>query len=159
MAKGEVILVRVEEETKRRIAEAANRLGQSVTTFVTNAAEREAKRVESQERPVKGKHGGVPGFFRACCWEATRGGCSGYQNAAYQLARHLYHQSPHDIEEDEWAAEVEKLFPLLDREDVDAVWGWFHLHYPKCMKLVPARRKEQFVAGVLNAYRDEEIQF
>jgi hypothetical protein len=45
----------------------------------------------------------------------------------------------------------------LDARDDEAVLGWFDCHYPKCMALVPPRRREQFLAGVYRAHDEERI--
>lgn len=74
------------------------------------------------------------------------------------MANGLGNQSPYDLEDDEWQEEVEKLKALLAEEDGEAVWAWFKRHYPKTMKLVPARRRDQFVAGVQQAYEDGRVE-
>jgi len=139
-------------EQKVEIETAAATLGQSVTKFLTDAALRRAHQVKTRQRP-RGVHGGVPAFFRACCAEAALGG-GGYANAAWHLANAIGNgtESPYDVEEDEWRDEIESLVELISNEDTVGIWGWFKRHYPKCMKLVPTRRREQFVEGVLQAH-------
>jgi hypothetical protein len=39
----------------------------------------------------------------------------------------------------------------------EAVWGWFTKNYPNAMKLVPERRRDQFLMGVYDAFADESI--
>ena len=120
-----------------------------------DAAQKEAKRVERQNPKV---HHGVPTYFRACCVEARNGGEWGYANAGYHLASALYSQMPYDgVDDDEWGTEVDTLLELLADGDGDGVWQWFGKHYPKCMKLVPSRRKERFVKGVLLAHEEGRI--
>jgi uncharacterized protein (DUF1778 family) len=70
VGKAEFIHVRVDADAKARIVEAAAREGKNVTTFVLDAAMREAARVE---RKPRGQFTGVPTFFRALCREATLG--------------------------------------------------------------------------------------
>jgi hypothetical protein len=108
-------------------------------------------------RRISGQHLGVPTFFRACCAEASRGNECTYAHPGYHLAIHLWEQQPYDMDADAWAKETERLTKALDQQDNDGVWNWFKEHYPKCMKLVPARRKGQFVAGVRQAYGQEEF--
>lgn len=50
---------------------------------------------------------------------------------------------------------VDGLKELLAKEDSQAVWAWFKRYFPKCMELVPARRREQFVAGVQKTHEDD----
>jgi len=61
------------------------------------------------------------------------------------------------LDEDEWGREVDALLALLDGRDDEPVWGWFKRHYPKCMALVPARRRWQFVEGVRKAHEDNRV--
>jgi hypothetical protein len=103
------------------------------------------------------KHTGVPSFFRACCREAGQGGTNTYRDAGWHLAIHLCDQSPYEIELDDWQGYIEKLKAACEEKDEIEVWEWFHLHYPKCMSLVPKRRKRQFVAGVLAAYVEGRV--
>lgn len=105
-----------------------------------------------------GVHTGVPGFFRACCWEATRGGTNGYFNAGWALANAIGSESPYDLETEDWQEEVETLKSLLANGDDEGVWNWYRRHYPRAMTLVPARRREQFVAGVHQAWEDGRVE-
>ena len=97
--KDRVIVVRVDEATKRRFEEAAQRKGKTMTTFLVEATDREARRVE-REPAQGGVHGGVPTYFRARCHEASRGGNEGYDGAGYHLVIHLGSQMPYDVEFD-----------------------------------------------------------
>lgn len=107
---------------------------------------------------VSGQHSGVPTFFRACCMEAGAGNQFTYAHPGYHLAIHLRDQQPYDIEEEEWDTRVERLCQLLDDCDVKGVGNWFREHFPKCMKLVPERRMEQFIEGVGRAYDDGRME-
>jgi hypothetical protein len=106
----------------------------------------------------RGIHSGVPSFFRANCYEASKGGAGGYVNAGWHLASAVGTQSPYDVELDEWQHEVDALKLLLDHDDNEAIWKWYACHYPRCMQLVPSRRREQFVAGVRQAYEEGRIE-
>ena len=158
-------MLRISTENKATIKEAATIVGKSLTTFITDAALKQAKQVERRP-PARGVHGGVPSWFRATCYEASKGGAGGYKIAGYKLASSLGKESPHDIEDDEWSEEIEKLKGLLDVavkrsshgpytriDDGAPVIAWFTEHYPKAMALVPARRRDQFVAGVARGAR------
>jgi len=91
---------------------------------------------------------GCPTFFRALCSEARRGGLASYVGAGHELMRHVERLAPYCADDDDWDAEVEKLNSLVEQEDDQAVLTWFVDHYPKCMQLVPKRRRESFLAGV-----------
>jgi hypothetical protein len=108
-------------------------------------------------RTVKGRHMGVPGFFRACCREASRGGLLGYDHPAYQMSRHLAHQMPYDVEEDEWQVDLDRLAWAIESGDDCSILAWFDDHYTQCMSLVPHRRRGQFLTGVTRAWEAGEI--
>jgi hypothetical protein len=106
----------------------------------------------------RGVHGGVPTFFKALCFEARHGGTSGYSIPGWHLAIALGSEAPDDLDLDEWSIEVDKLRELLTADDDRVVFGWFAEHYPKCMALVPARRRGQFVAGVRGADEQGRVE-
>lgn len=105
---------------------------------------------------------GIPTFFRACCREA-RTQRNGYAGPGYHLAIGLAGMVPYDCDDDDWQEELNKLEALLSPTDPgklrddNAVWEWFASHYPKCMALVPRRRREQFLKGVYQALDDDRI--
>ena len=104
------------------------------------------------------KHMGVPTFFRCCCREATRGGADGYWNAGWHLAIHTEEQMPYECDDDEqWEQMVDELREGAGNDDVDAVWDWYCNIFPKCMELVPIRRKDSFVKGVRQAWEDGRL--
>jgi hypothetical protein len=113
--------------------------------------------MERQPEVPQGVHGAVPGFFRACCIEAANGGTNGYFGAGLRLAGSLGSECPYDLEWDQWELEVEKLRQLLVDDDAPGVWSWFRSHFPKAMKLVPARRRDQFVAGVRREWEESNL--
>lgn len=156
MVKEEVTMLRLSTGDKEVIKAAADRLGVSVTTFITEAA---LKRVADVKRQPgsKGVHGGVPSWFRATCREAAQGGTNGYNIAGFKLATALGHECPLDLEEDEWEQEVGHLHALLERDDDETIWRWFRAHFPRALSLVPERRRDQFVAGVRRAYDENDI--
>lgn len=61
------------------------------------------------------------------------------------------------MNDQQWAKETDRLTSAVDQPDDDGVWNWFKEHFPKCMRLVPTRRKQQFVVGVRQAYGEERI--
>ena len=157
MVKTESIVLRVDQEVKSRIQDVASKIGKTATTFILEAAEKEAKRIEKRPLP-KGVHGGVPTYFRINCLEASRGGSRGYEEAGYHLAIHIdSSEIPYDIDDEEWSIRLNSMISLLDDADNEGVWEWFNIHYPKCMKHVPRRRMEQFIKGIKRAWDNERI--
>ena len=106
---------------------------------------------------ARGVHGGTPSFFRAACHTAAQGGASGYASAGWHLATSVGGESPYDLELDDWVEEIDVLLGLAAEDDRDGVWAWFARHYPKAMTLVPARRRDRFVEGVLRAWEEGRI--
>lgn len=153
MVRGSSIVIRVEPELKHQIEEAAKASGLTLSTFVLNAAKAAAEKV--RRKPRTATFGGVPSFFRASIYEAGRGGSGGYSAAGWQLASSLDSTVPNDLTFAEWQRELGNLIKKI--EDDDAVWGWFVSTFPKCMALVPARRKDQFIAGVRRAHEEERF--
>ena len=122
---------------------------------------RDKSRTESQVimriRKTDGQHSGVPSFFKACCAEAKAGRSFTYAHPGYHLTMHLRSQQPYDVPDDAWGERIEALCGLIDGADAEGIWNWFYEHFPKCMKLVPKRRLDQFVAGVSKAYEDGRL--
>ena len=117
------------------------------------------RRTEARVRraPVRGVHCGVPSFFRAACYRAAQGGSSSYASAGWHLANSVGSQIPDDVDLNDWIDEIEILQGLAAEDDRRAIWNWFAAHYPKAMTLVPARRRDQFAAGVQQAWEDDRI--
>jgi hypothetical protein len=100
---------------------------------------------------------GRPSYFRACCSEASRGGASGYHHPGHELARHLDGEIPYTAEDEEWEAECELLYALVRCDDRDGAERWFVEHFPKCMVLVPRRRRSSFLDGVFAMLAEFDI--
>jgi hypothetical protein len=64
---------------------------------------------------------------------------------------------PLDVDPDEWQGQLDRLGQLPGDKSDTAVLVWFNDHYPQCMKLIPPRRRETFLAGVYRAFADETI--
>ena len=160
MAKSEFIVIRVDAETKRRFEEAAEGLGLSLTSFLLRAAEAAAGAVAKRQakaraaaRPAHRKTSGAcPTFFKAICLEARRGGGLGYDRAGTQLTHVAAELVAFDTDE-EWTEKLKGLEALLLARDDAGVLGWFDRELPKCMALIPRRRRASFLAGV---YREVE---
>lgn len=106
---------------------------------------------------------GIPAFFRGLCNEARSGGRGGYKAAGHELARHVSNL----VEGDDPAAKLDELASLLFpctaddplriayvRRDHDALWAWFKRDFPRCMDLVPTRRRRKFLEGIYQAADD-----
>lgn len=89
----------------------------------------------------------IPTFFRALCYDARRGGSASYAGAGHELYRHaeglLY-----GGDWDEQHTECEQLDDLVEAEDDGSVFRWFENHFPRCMELIPRRRRQAFLKGV-----------
>src|SRR5262245_48965915 len=101
---------------------------------------------------------GVPTFFRACVQEARGGGSMGYEHPGWHLANGLSSLVPYDVEGEAWENVIAvELGGRLDAGDDAGVLAWLDAHYPRCMALVPQRRRTQFLAGVKRAHEDDRI--
>jgi hypothetical protein len=91
-----------------------------------------------------------PSFFKALCWTASQGGSGSYEWAGYGLAGALSNLGPYQLEDDEWAEELDRLDSLIRDPDIsdDDVVAWFDRWLPRCMALVPSRRRKSFLKGV-----------
>lgn len=71
---------------------------------------------------------------------------------------HVRSQQPYNVDDSEWEVRIEVLCNFLLSGDTESVWNWFGEHFPKCVRLVPSRRREQFVRGAVEAYHDERLR-
>lgn len=97
---------------------------------------------------------GVPRFFQACCWTASAGGDFGYEHPGRELSRHLDDLEPMGLSPNAWIEEVDKLLPLVEKRDDDAILRWFVVRYPNCLALVPKRRRSSFLSGAYVSLRE-----
>ena len=100
---------------------------------------------------------GVPAFFVGHCHEASQGGKHSFRDVGYHFARATGGMPPCSASDSDWAAQVEELTDLANLEDRLGVWRWYTRTYPECMKLVPSKRKEAFIDGVLRANEEDLI--
>ena len=91
--------------------------------------------------------GGCPSFFRRCVEESKRSR-DGYRIAGYHLAQNL-RRLIHDEVDPEIEREIDD---HVQRDDFDGAWDWLRRTLPKCMTLVPLRRKGTFLRGFWTAY-------
>jgi hypothetical protein len=160
MVKQHNLIVRVDEEAKQRIKKAAHAAGKSMTAFVLENAMQAVEKLErSRPRESRVNRGACPTFFRACCATAKSGGDSGYKWAAYELTRALDGLCPDELDAPEWTDHLEVLSDLLEEADEEAILEWFDDNLPRCMKLVPRRRRGSFLEGVLQFVEEHGTSF
>lgn len=100
--------------------------------------------------------GGVPSFFRYIVQDAEvqRNGYD-YSIAGQELARHTESlmedgDGPGQDAQSRW----EELLALFGAWDDDRVLAWYDREFPRCMALIPRRRRAQFVKGVAFAVEE-----
>src|SRR5205807_1715393 len=107
------------------------------------------------DAPMSHTFRGIPGFFLACCHDVKRQNVSaGYDHPAYELMRHLSRLEPDAYEDDEWEEEIDNLFQLIAARHDTAILVWFEKFYPKCLALVPKRRRSSFLQGIYQGAQD-----
>jgi hypothetical protein len=154
------LIIRIEPAEKEKIREAASARGESLTTFITRTCLREAdKELAKKQMDETPKVRGGPTYFRIGCLEAKQGGTNTYSTPAWHLAIHTGANMPHDCDDDEgvWEKMLDELREAAGEDDIDGVWEWYCKVFPKCMELVPARRKEQFAEGIIKAWEDNRL--
>lgn len=108
---------------------------------------------------IAARFNGTPMFFWRLCMAVETGDAPDYTEAGYELARETY-----DLVE--WNDEEERRAKLLElREYVelgdtgqDLVLEWYEREFPRCVELIPAERREEFTAGVLEAWQQDEME-
>lgn len=99
--------------------------------------------------------GACPTFFRALCRNATDGTTGEYQNVGYSFIGAVASMLAEDGE-DQADAKLGQLSDLVWARDDDGTLAWFDREFPRCMALIPTRRRHQFLAGVYKRAIDEE---
>lgn len=97
---------------------------------------------------------GVPSFFCGLVQEAA-GQFPGYDYsvAGHELARHTANMVE-DGDEPGQEAEprLDELWRLIQESDDVGVIAWYRREFPKCMTLVPSRRRGKFLQGIYEAF-------
>ena len=161
--KGEVIVIRVTAEMKHRFEAAAASSNVSLTTFMVRAAEAAAAvatkrqaRARAVARPAHRKSSGAcPTFLKALCLEASRGGALGYDLAGRKLLRSTADLIDWDTTE-ELQQKYMDLENLIRARDDGGVLGWFDRELPRCMALIPRRRRASFLAGIYEEVAEDD---
>ncbi len=162
MTKESLMTLRVDEDLKRRIADAARYVGKSITDFALEATMLSVQQVESspaRPRTRKGPkptYGAFPAYFKIRCQTARTGGANGYEDAGYMLAHGLDSEDPYELTSQQWRDELAKLRDLINAEDTNKqILAWFQRHLPRCVAIVPPRRRTRFIDGVRRAFGEE----
>lgn len=91
-----------------------------------------------------------PSFFLACVWRA-RNPAGSYADAGYHLAINV--RGLIDVN-DETIAELDA---VARSQDADELLVWLDRVVPRCMALVPRRRRATFVKGLALALEQERV--
>ena len=94
---------------------------------------------------------GIPSFFRCSCQEASAGGTHSYKWAGRALAQNLHRLIPDDVDRAQWHKQLDDLETLLRDERYDDVAAWLAERFPRCLALVPSRRRAAFFEGFRQA--------
>lgn len=115
-----------------------------MTTFATKAVEQRADKALARPR------GALSTFFRALVATATTGGAGGWRHVGAQFAGGCNSDMPYELTDRRKAAdEMGRLKQRANDGDGDAVLVWFDKNFPRCMALVPRRRRDAFAEGVI----------
>jgi hypothetical protein len=98
--------------------------------------------------------GACPTFFVGNVITAK---CSreGYAEAGYHLAIHMREMVENEVE-DHVLADLDQVVGKHP-EQLDRIWAWMQRVLPRCMRLVPARRKDSFLRGVERALEEGRV--
>jgi len=99
------------------------------------------------------KSGPCPAFFRGNVMEARRHR-EGYALAGYHLAIHARELVPLNAPE---SAVEDLACAVVANDPGEQLWLWLQRTLPRCMALVPARRKRTFLKGVLEAIEEGRV--
>lgn len=100
---------------------------------------------------------GLPSFFQCLVYEAAtrRYSYSDYAMAGTELARHTFGYM--DSGEEPWtkaSARYGKLMQFIQNGNEKAVMKWYRREFPRCLALIPSRRRRKFMEGVFFAYEE-----
>jgi hypothetical protein len=97
--------------------------------------------------------GACPSYFRALCRTATDGTTGGYRHVGAQFIGGVASIIEGDADDQ---AKLDELAALVGARDDAGTLAWFDRELPRCMALIPARRRHQFLAGIYQAVHDEQ---
>lgn len=136
---------------KELLRKAADHVGETMTEFATRALSERAEKVLARPR------GPLPTYFRALAARAAAGGEGNWTEVGYAFAQGCVSDLMNEIGDDDAEKEIRRLERVASRsapkppttEDLDAVLAWFDKNFPRCMALVPDRRRRVFAFGVV----------
>lgn len=94
-----------------------------------------------------------PNFFRGLVAQARAGGTD-YSEPGFHLAIHARELVAGDAPDEV----IEELGRALQNPDAgEQVWLWLRRNLPRCMALVPSRRKSTFLRGIEAAIEEGRV--
>lgn len=101
----------------------------------------------------KHQSGACPTFFRGCVARA-RASRAGYSDPGYHLAIHA-----RDLVDGHVAdGVIDELDRALEAPNAaEQIWQWLRRSLPRCMALVPSRRKPTFLRGIAAAIEEGRV--
>ena len=73
----------------------------------------------------------------------------GFDHPGRELMRHVRTLVPDDVDDEDWSQVCDQLDIALGNRDLRPALRWFLDYFPRCMALVPRRRRTRFLMGVL----------
>jgi hypothetical protein len=144
------VCFRLDAGTKSRLEAAARARGQSLTTFLREAAIKAIEAVEKRPPKPPERRRDFQDWCIALCCEARQGGASGYYRAGRSVLGKLVTFDAYGLRETEGQRRVRELVVLIQARDHAGMWAWFKRELPRCIEWVPPRRRELFLKGVLD---------
>jgi hypothetical protein len=96
---------------------------------------------------------GCPSFFWLMAIQIRNQTISdGYDLCGRHLTMHLLSHMPYESNDEMWLEQLTELEHLLKRQRLDEAIRWFVVRYPKCMALIPTRRRRLFIKGAYDFY-------
>lgn len=100
-----------------------------------------------------GSFSGVPTHIRATAWSiaSRERGYTDYATLGQELARQATRLMEEAYDVDDPYERVEQLVSLIDAQDDRGILAWYRRNMPRCLALVPYRRRRKFLEGVYRA--------
>jgi len=160
------LIIRMAIEDKEKVTIAAAKQGLSITEFVTSATLNKAKAVLLKQKNImenndirRPTHGGIPTYFRALCYTASKGGEQGYNWVGFSFSQDTESEVPSDADSEQWREMLGQIQKYIEYRDEENIWLWYKKTYPKALALIPAKRRKSFVRGILKAYDEGKLWF
>lgn len=134
-SKSELLILRISAETKKLLADAAEKRGESITALVTRGAIAEAKKARA-----KGRAESDAKLLWRAYQEAQQGGKNGYRIAG-RVTVSCFHPKLGKRRQTKNATEV---------DEKKTLWRFYDEKLKKFSISIPARRRNEFIKGVLD---------